>query len=108
MTLSSYFGDFGGFYVPEILVEAFKQVEMEYLRLRDDSEFNRRLDELRSRYIGRPTPLYFAERLTREIGGAKIYLKREDLAHTGSHKINNAVGQALLAQSMGLSEKETT
>ena len=82
-------------------MEAFKQVEKEYLRLRDDSEFNRRLDELRSRYIGRPTPLYYAERLTREIGGAKIYLKREDLAHTGSHKINNAVGQALLAQAMG-------
>lgn len=82
-------------------MSAFKQVEREYLRLMEDAEFNHKLDELRSKYIGRPTPLYYAERLTRELGGAKIYLKREDLAHTGSHKINNAVGQALLAQATG-------
>ncbi len=82
-------------------MSALKQVESEYIRLKEDTEFDRRLNELRSRYIGRPTPLYYAERLTRELGGARIYLKREDLAHTGAHKINNAVGQALLAQAMG-------
>jgi tryptophan synthase beta chain len=101
LTLSSYFGNFGGFYIPEVLVAAFKQVEREYIRLRNDDEFNARLDKLRAQYIGRPTPLYFAERLTEELGGARIYLKREDLAHTGSHKINNALGQGLLAEAMG-------
>jgi tryptophan synthase beta chain len=101
LTLSSYFGEFGGFYVPEVLVAAFKQVENEYLRLRNDEDFNRRLESLRAKYVGRPTPLYYAERLTEKLGGAKIYLKREDLAHTGSHKINNALGQGLLAKAMG-------
>jgi tryptophan synthase beta chain len=101
MTISPYFGDFGGFYVPELLVSAFKELEQEYERLKDDNDFKQRLNELRSTYVGRPSPLYLAERLSDSIGGARIFLKREDLNHTGSHKINNTIGQALLARSMG-------
>lgn len=96
-----YFGRFGGFYVPEILVKALKDLEKGYYELRNDSGFRAELESLLSSYVGRPTPLYFASRLTDKIGGARIYLKREDLAHTGSHKINNALGQALLAKHMG-------
>jgi tryptophan synthase beta chain len=96
-----YFGNFGGFYVPEILVSALRELEREYRRLKDDYEFGDELDHLLTRYAGRPTPLYLAKRLTEKCGGAKIFLKREDLAHTGSHKINNALGQALLARRMG-------
>jgi tryptophan synthase beta chain len=103
MTSDGYFGGFGGFYVPEILVRALKELGKEYERLSADSEFNGELNRLLSTYAGRPTPLYFARRLTERVGGARIYLKREDLAHTGSHKINNALGQALLAKRMGKS-----
>jgi len=103
MTNGGYFGRFGGFYVPEILVRALKGLEAEYERLSVDPEFNGELNRLLRTYAGRPTPLYFARRLTERVGGARIYLKREDLAHTGSHKINNALGQALLAKRMGKS-----
>ncbi len=96
-----YFGNFGGFYVPEILVSALRELEREYRRLKDDGEFGEELEHLLTKYAGRPTPLYFARRLTEKCGGARIFLKREDLAHTGSHKINNALGQALLAKKMG-------
>jgi len=96
-----YFGDYGGFYVPEILVRALVELESEYERLKIDETFNARLNDLLSTYAGRPTPLYFCRRLSDKLGGARIFLKREDLADTGSHKINNALGQTLLAQSMG-------
>jgi tryptophan synthase beta chain len=87
--------------VPETLVHPLQEIEDEYLRAKDDPEFQRELTYYLREFCGRPTPLYHAERLTRELGGAKIYLKREDLLHTGAHKINNAVGQALLAKRMG-------
>lgn len=95
------FGRFGGRYVPEILVEALSELAAEYERLRKDPSFQSKLGSLLATYAGRPTPLYFAGGLTEKAGGAKIFLKREDLAHTGSHKINNALGQALLAKEMG-------
>lgn len=101
MTLSPDFGAYGGFYVPEVLVRALKELEQAYTTLREDQAFRSELSSLLSVYAGRPTPLYFARRLTEYAGGARIYLKREDLAHTGSHKINNALGQALLAKHMG-------
>ncbi len=101
MSTSSYFGEYGGFYVPELLVSAFKELEYQYEQIREDEGFLRELKDLRITYVGRETPLYFAERLTEHVGGAKIYLKREDLAHMGSHKINNTIGQALLARKMG-------
>ena len=101
MKARGYFGDFGGFYVPEILVHALVELESEYERLKADDSFNARLNDLLRTYAGRPTPLYYCRRLSEKLGGAKIFLKREDLAHTGSHKINNALGQTLLAQSMG-------
>src|ERR1051326_8242000 len=96
-----YFGEFGGRYVPETLVEPVETLERAYLAARDDAEFNAELDRLLRDYVGRPTPLYEAKRLTASAGGARIVLKREDLAHTGAHKINNALGQALLAVRMG-------
>ena len=96
-----HFGDFGGKFVPETLMAALEELEAAYAAVREDPDFQARLGHLLNTYAGRPTPLYFAENLTRHCGGAKIYLKREDLAHTGAHKINNALGQALLAQSMG-------
>ncbi len=96
-----YFGAFGGRFLPETLVPALRELEAEYSKAKKDSKFTRELEFYRKNYIGRETPLYFAKRLTQYIGGPKIYLKREDLAHTGSHKINNAVGQALLALRMG-------
>ncbi len=96
-----HFGDFGGKFVPETLMAALEELEAAYAAVKEDPDFQARLGHLLNTYAGRPTPLYFAENLTRHCGGAKIYLKREDLAHTGAHKINNALGQALLAQSMG-------
>ena len=98
-----YFGDFGGRFVPETLMHALCELEQAYSALEHDAEFQASFQTLLRDYAGRPTPLYFAERLTRHAGGAKIYLKREDLAHTGAHKINNAIGQVLLAQRMGKS-----
>jgi len=94
-------GPFGGRYVPETLVHPLQQLEDEYWRAQQDPEFQRELDYYLREFVGRPTPLYFAERLTRSLGGARIYLKREDLLHTGAHKINNAMGQVLLARRMG-------
>ena len=95
------FGDFGGKFVPETLMAALAELEDAYRQAKVDPDFQRRLDHLLHTYAGRPTALYYAENLTRHCGGARIYLKREDLAHTGAHKINNALGQALLAQAMG-------
>ncbi|GAX89743.1 tryptophan synthase subunit beta [Effusibacillus lacus] len=95
------FGKFGGKFVPETLMNALEQLEQDYNRLRQDPQFQRELANLLTEYSGRPTPLYFAERLTRELGGARIYLKREDLNHTGAHKINNTLGQGLLAKYTG-------
>ncbi len=96
-----HFGPFGGRYVPETLVHPLQQLEDEYWRAQQDPDFQQELDYYLREFVGRPTPLYYAERLTRELGGAKIYLKREDLLHTGAHKINNAMGQVLLARRMG-------
>ena len=95
------FGDFGGKFIPETLMAAVSELDEAYQTAKGDAEFQERLEYLLHTYAGRPTALYFAENLTRVCGGAKIYLKREDLAHTGAHKINNALGQALLAQEMG-------
>jgi len=95
------FGRFGGRFVPETLIEALEELEESYARLRESEEFRSELERLLRDYAGRPTPLYFARNLTRALGGAKIYLKREDLLHGGAHKINNALGQALLAKHMG-------
>ena len=95
------FGEFGGRYIPETLVGAHEELEAAYIEARRDPAFQAELDDLNKHYVGRPTPLYFAERLTKECGGANIWLKREDLAHTGAHKINNALGQALLAKRLG-------
>ena len=96
-----HFGPYGGMFVPETLMTALNELTAEYEIARQDLEFQRELQGLLTDFAGRPTPLYFAERLTRELGGAKIYLKREDLLHTGAHKINNALGQILLAKRMG-------
>ena len=95
------FGQFGGRYVPETLWFPLQQLEEEYFRAQQDPEFQKELSYYLREFVGRPTRLYLAERLTRELGGAKIYLKREDLLHTGAHKINNALGQALIAKRMG-------
>ena len=95
------FGEFGRRFVPETLMHALEQLTAEYLRAKVDPVFQHELTELHRHYVGRPSPLYFAKRLTEQCGGARIYLKREDLNHTGAHKINNAIGQALLTQRMG-------
>ncbi|RJQ25306.1 MAG: pyridoxal-phosphate dependent enzyme, partial [Peptococcaceae bacterium] len=95
-----YFGPYGGRYVPETLMPALEELTEAYERVRDDADFQRELDYYLRHYVGRPSPLYFAEGLTRHCGGAAIYLKREDLNHTGAHKINNTVGQMLLARRM--------
>ena len=95
------FGEYGGRYVPETLMHPLQELEDEYFRAQSDPEFQTELQYYLREFCGRPTPLYHAERLTRELGGAKIYLKREDLLHTGAHKINNAMGQILLAKRMG-------
>ncbi len=95
------FGQYGGRYVPETLMPALLELEQAYLKVRKDRRFQAEFEYYLKHYVGRPTPLYFAARLTKKLGGAKIYLKREDLCHTGAHKINNAIGQALLAKRMG-------
>lgn len=95
------FGIHGGQYIPETLMNAVIELEEVYNHYKDDPEFNRELTELLNDYAGRPSRLYYAERMTKDLGGAKIYLKREDLNHTGAHKINNAIGQILLARKMG-------
>jgi tryptophan synthase beta subunit len=100
-TLSPRFGEFGGRYIPEVLVGAHEELEAAYNAARKDPAFQAELDNLNRHYVGRPTALYFAEHLTKQCGGARIWIKREDLAHTGAHKINNAVGQALLAKRIG-------
>jgi tryptophan synthase beta chain len=98
---TGHFGPYGGRYVPETLMHPLQELEAEYFRAQHDPEFQKELAYYLKEFVGRPTPLYFAERLTKELGGAKIYLKREDLNHTGAHKINNAIGQILLAKRMG-------
>ena len=96
-----YFQDFGGKFVPETLMYALEELEENYLSLKEDESFVKELNYLLREYAGRPTPLYYAENLTRYVGGARIYLKREDLLHTGAHKINNTLGQVLLTKRMG-------
>jgi tryptophan synthase beta chain len=95
------FGAYGGRYVPETLMAALDELEREYEKAKTDRRFQARLEYLLKQYAGRPTPLFFAKRLTEKLGGAKIYLKREDLLHTGAHKINNCIGQGLLVERMG-------
>lgn len=95
------FGQYGGQYVPETVMTAVHELEAAYDRYKDDPEFNKELRELYRNYAGRPSMLYYAEKMTKDLGGAKIYIKREDLNHTGSHKINNVLGQILLAKKMG-------
>jgi len=101
MKMKSKFGPFGGAFVPEVLVPALAELEKVYLEARNDPAFQAELQDLLHTYVGRPTSLYHARQLTAHLGGAQIYLKREDLAHTGAHKINNALGQALLVKRMG-------
>ncbi|MGA2279284.1 MAG: tryptophan synthase subunit beta [Verrucomicrobiota bacterium] len=96
-----HFGPYGGRFVPETLMHPLRELEAEYFRAQKDPAFKREFEYYLREFCGRPTPLYFAERLTKELGGAKIYLKREDLLHTGAHKINNAIGQILIARRMG-------
>ena len=96
-----YFGDFGGKFMPETLMPAIAELEMAYEQAKNDPEFNQELLYYLQQYVGRPSPLYFAERLTKHCGGARVYLKREDLNHTGAHKINNTIGQVLLARRIG-------
>jgi len=100
-SVAGRFGVYGGRYVPETLMAALEELEAAYAQAKDDAAFQAELSDLLKNYCGRPTPLYFAKRLTEMCGGAKIYLKREDLLHTGAHKINNALGQGLLARRMG-------
>ncbi len=96
-----HFGPYGGMYVPETLMSPLQDLAAEYARARRDASFKRELNYYLREYVGRPTPLYFAERLSKHLGTARIYLKREDLCHTGAHKINNSLGQVLLARRMG-------
>ena len=96
-----YFGAFGGQFMPETLMNAVIELEEAYNKYKDDPEFVRELEDLHKTYTGRPSLLYYADRMTKDLGGAKIYLKREDLNHTGSHKLNNVIGQMLLAKRMG-------
>src|SRR6201996_3915052 len=96
-----HFGPYGGRYVPEVLMAPIEELEAAYLAARQDPAFQAELSNLLHNYAGRPTPLYFARRLSEQLGGARIWLKREDLLHTGAHKINNCLGQALLARRMG-------
>ena len=95
------YGVHGGQYIPETLMNAVNELEEAYLYYREDEAFNRELNQLLNEYAGRPSRLYYASRMTEDLGGAKIYLKREDLNHTGAHKINNVLGQVLLAKQMG-------
>ena len=96
-----YFGEYGGRYVPETLMAPLQELARGYDKIAKKRAFRRELADLLEHYAGRPTPLYFASRLTETLGGARIYLKREDLLHTGAHKLNNAIGQTLLAKHMG-------
>ena len=95
-----HFGQFGGRYVSETLIPALLELEKSYIEIKNDKGFQKEVSHYLSEYVGRPTPLYFARSMTEKLGGAKIYLKREDLAHTGAHKINNTSGQGLLAAKM--------
>ena len=99
--MSVRFGEYGGMYIPETLMNAILELNEAYERFKDDPEFRSELQYLLNEYASRPSRLYYAANMTRDLGGAKIYLKREDLNHTGAHKINNALGQALLAKKMG-------
>ncbi len=99
--MNTKFGEFGGQYVPETLMNPLKEIEKNYIKYKDDDEFKKEFKYYLKDYVGRETPLYYAKALTKKIGGAKIYLKREDLNHTGAHKINNVMGQLLLAKRMG-------
>ena len=96
-----YFGDYGGLFIPETLSHALNELEKLYIEIKDDKDFNLQLTDIYKDYVGRPSPLYFAESLTEHLNGPKIWFKREDLNHTGAHKINNTVGQALLAKILG-------
>ena len=96
-----HFGPYGGRFVPEVLMAPVEELEKAYLEARDDPSFQAELANLLHHYAGRPTPLYFAKRLSETLGGARLFFKREDLLHTGAHKINNSLGQALLARRMG-------
>jgi len=96
-----HFGIYGGKYIPETLIPAVEELERWYFKLKEDKRFQREFHYYLAKYVGRPTPLYFAHRLTKSLSGARIYLKREDLCHTGAHKINNTIGQVLIARSMG-------
>lgn len=98
---NGYYGKFGGSFIPPQLVEPLKEIEQEYLKAKNDPEFQKEYADLLKNYVGRPSPLYFAKNLTEKLGGAKIYLKREDLNHTGAHKINHCLGEVLLAKRMG-------
>src|ERR1700760_4349992 len=99
--VTGHFGPYGGTFVPETLIQALVQLEAEYARARNDPQFRTDFDYYLREFVGRPSRLYFAKRLSEHLGGAKIYLKREDLNHTGAHKINNTIGQALLTKRMG-------
>ena len=101
LVVKGRFGDYGGRYVPETLIAALDELEEAYPRITGQADYTAELDDLLTHYAGRPTPLYFARRMSEDLGGARVYLKREDLAHTGAHKINNVLGQALLAKYMG-------
>ncbi|WP_302211340.1 tryptophan synthase subunit beta [uncultured Ruminococcus sp.] len=101
MSKNGRFGEFGGQYIPETVMTAVHELEEAYDKYKDDPQFNKELQELYHDYAGRPSMLYYAEKMTKDLGGAKIYIKREDLNHTGSHKINNVLGQILLAKKMG-------
>ena len=96
-----HFGPYGGRFVPEVLMAPLEELEAAYEEVRQDPAFRVELKHLLDTYAGRPTPLYFAQRLSESLGGARIYFKREDLLHTGAHKLNNALGQVLLARRMG-------
>jgi tryptophan synthase beta chain len=98
---TGFFGEYGGRFVPDDLVKVLDEVKQAFYKFKDDADFQKELDYYFKYYVGRPSPLYFAERLTKKIGGAKIYLKREDLNHMGAHKINNTIGQVLLAKRLG-------
>ena len=102
-SMQSYFGEFGGMYVPETLVPALKELEDAYTAIFTTPEFQKELVEIYEEMVGRPTPLYHAKKLSEKLGNSKIYLKREDLCHLGAHKINNTIGQVLLAKRMGKS-----
>ena len=100
------YGKYGGKYIPETLVPAINELEAAYEKIRNDSEFKKELDYYLQNYAGRPTPLFFAKNLTDHVGGARIFLKREDLLHGGAHKTNNCLGQCLLAKRMGKKRKD--